>query len=243
MSRFARPLKTVVASLFACMFLGVGPGHAGVVVYTDRTQFLSALGGGAGADDFESYAQGAVGNNTRLGDFDYSFSPAVQPGVVPGGYGGQALGGPYDAFVGGDALTVGYTGTTLLRAFGMDVGYAPSFDTVLADIYRLRVGDGSSAGSYAGNTPLDSGGGRFFLGLIADAGSEFRQLDLLSVVPLDVNGDPVLVPAYQIDNFTYAAQRGAPVPEPATLALVALAGAVLAGGRRRRAGRTQTMPA
>lgn len=70
--------------------------------------------------------------------------------------------------------------------------------------------------------------------MIVDAGSEFRTLSLQSIVPLDPNGDPLLVPAYQIDDLAYAtATAQQPVPEPATVTLLLLGGGVLSRRRRR----------
>lgn len=224
-------LNIAAAWVFAALLATTVPGFAAVVAYTDRAAFLAAVGGAAVTDDFEAYAPGAIANAATLGDFTYSFSAAVQPAVVPGGYGGQALGGPFDVLVGGDALSLLSTGASGLRAFGLSVLYAPSFDTIAADVYRIQIADGSGAGAFASNAALDPAGGIFFLGLVADAGSEFRQLSLLSTVPVDVNGDPLLVPAYQLDDFTYALPQA--VPEPATLVLVLMAGALLAAQRRR----------
>ncbi len=224
--------KAATAWVFAALLTTTVPSFAAVVAYTDRATFIAAIGGATVADDFESYAPGAIANAATLGNFTYSFSSAVQPAVVPGGDGGQALGGPFDVFVGGDAVSLLSAGATGLRAFGLSVLYAPSFDTIAAGVYRIQIGDGSGAGAFASNAALDSAGGRFFLGLVADASAEFRQVNLLSIVPLDANGDPTLVPAYQLDDFIYAQTQA--VPEPATLALVLTASTLLAGLRRVR---------
>ncbi len=223
-----RSLRATAAGVLAAVLINTTPAMAGVVAYTDRAAFLAAVAGAVSADGFETYAPGAISNNATLGDFKYTFSDTVLPMVVPGGFGGQALGGPFDVFVGGDSLSLTYGGVTALRAFGVDVLYAPSFDSIAADLYRLRVGDGGNMGFHAGNPVLDSAGGLFFLGLVADAGSEFSLVDMLSIVPLDANGDPALVPAYQFDNIAYAVAGTASVPEPTTVALVLAAGGLLA---------------
>lgn len=233
MDSVGRRLKSTAAGVFAALLITAAPAMAGVVVYTDRAAFLAAAGGAVTTDGFESYAQEAIINGATLGDFKYTFTNTVQPTVVPGGFGGQALGGPLEVFVGGDAVSLAYGGATALRAFGVDVLYAASFDIIAADLYRLRIGDGTSTGAYAGNPVLDSVGGMFFVGLIADPGSEFRWVDLLSIVPLDANGDPALVPAYQFDDIAFAAAGTTTVPEPTTLALVLAAGALLAARRRK----------
>lgn len=231
MKCFGRLLNTTMAWVFAALFFNAVPGFASVIAYTDRAAYMAAVGGPVITDDFESYTLGAIGNTSTLGDFKYSFPATVEPMVVLGGYGGQGLGGPFDVFVGGDSVSLSYLGSITLRAFGMDVLYAPSFDTIPANIYRVRIDDGTGAGAVVGNPVLDSAGGMFFLGLVADPGFEFRQVDLLSFVPFDTNGDPVLVPGYQFDNFAYAVSHD--VPEPETMVLVLSASALLAVTRRR----------
>lgn len=216
--------------------------NAGVTAYHDRAAFTAALDrASVFTDDYESYPLGEIPLDGRRGDFLYSFDPTVlQPAVVPGGFGGQALGGsPFDVFVGGDAVTLAFAPAdpaqaTVLRAFGADFLYAPGFDAIPADTYRLGIVDGGAAGAFVGNEDLDPAGGSFFLGLIADPGTEFTRLSLFSVQP-----DPdFLVPAYQVDNLIYAT-----VPEPSTLALLASCGLVLvAGARRRSCPRRDTPP-
>lgn len=227
-----RCLRATAAGVLAAVLFNTAPATAAVVAYTDRAAFLAAVGGAVSSDGFETYAPGPISNNSTLGDFKYTFANTVLPMVVPGGFGGQALGGgPFDVFVGGDSVSLTYGGATALRAFGVDVLYAPSFDSIAADVYRLQVGDGASMGFYAGSPVLDSAGGLFFLGLVADPGSEFSWVDMLSIVPLDANGDPALVPAYQFDDIAYAAAGTTSVPEPTTLALVLAAGVSLAARR------------
>jgi hypothetical protein len=223
-----RRLSATAAGVLATVLINTTPAVAGVVAYTDRAAFLAVVGGAVSSDGFETYAPGAISNNSTLGDFKYTFADTVLPMVVPGGFGGQALGGPFDVFVGGDSVSLTYGGATALRAFGVDVLYAPSFDSIAADLYRLQVGDGASMGFYAGSPVLDSAGGMFFLGLVADSGSEFSLMDMLSIVPLDANGDPALVSAYQFDDIAYAVATTTPVPEPSTLAMMLAAGALMA---------------
>lgn len=226
--RFCLP---ALVGILACS----APVHAQLQLFHDRATFEAALAGLPPplVDDYESYALGDIPFGDRRGDFLYSFDPALtQPAVVPGGDGGQALGGsPFDVFVGGDSVTLAYRPLPagrppLLRAFGADFLYAPSFDTIPADTYRLSVGDGNAAGQFAGNLDgLDGAGGGFFLGIIATPSAAFTQVSLSSA-----GLDPAfLVPAYQGDNLIYVA-----VPEPSPFVLFALGGAVAFIGACRR---------
>lgn len=208
---------------------------AQITLYYDRGSFLAALGSvPSRTDDYESYAAGDIALGDRRGSFVYVFDQGVtQPAVVPGGNGGQALGGaPFDVFVGGDLVTLVFSppsapSGSALRAFGADFLYAPAFDTVPADTYRLGIADGPAAGAFAGNLDnLDTGGGTFFLGVIADPGAEFAGVNLFSE-QLDPS---FVVPAYQVDDLIYAA-----VPEPTALSLCSLGCLLLLARLRRRA--------
>jgi len=208
--------------------------RAQLQIFHDRATFTAALAGlpPPTSDDFESYAQGDIAPADRRGDFLYASDPLLtQPAIVPGGNGGQALGGsPFDVFVGGDFVRLTFQPLPggpppVLRAMGADFLYAPSFENIPADTYRLGVGDGTASGQFAGNLDgLDAAGGTFFLGIIADPSVVFTKVDLFSVQP-----DPAfLVPAYQVDDLIYVA-----VPEPAALSLFTL-GSILLLARLRR---------
>src|SRR4051812_7087981 len=98
---------TAIAAAAVCLLLTCGTtADAGIIAFTDRAAFLSAVGDSPATDDYETYAFGDVTTGSTLGDFTYTFDATVQPAVVGGGFGGQALGGPFDAFVGGDAVTL-----------------------------------------------------------------------------------------------------------------------------------------
>jgi hypothetical protein len=225
-------VRLLHALVFISAFLASAvPAQAGFIAFTDRASFLAALGAPALGENYESYGLAPVANGSTLGSFLYTYDPsAVQPVIVPGGFGGQALGGPFDAFVGGDAVTLSFAGSPL-RAFGADFYYGPSFEPVPGAIYQLRVDDGAGAGAIVGNeNGLPDTGGSFFLGLIADPGFEFATVSLRSVAPLDQDGNPYLVPAYQVDNLAYQAVTA--VPEPASLTLLMTGGALMAARRR-----------
>src|SRR5262249_26235713 len=176
---------------------------------------------------------GDINTGDRRGRFLYSSDQNItKPAIVPGDNGGQALGGsPFDVFVGGDTVTLTVTGGSTLRAFGADFLYAPSFDTIPENTYRLGIADGPVSGHFAGNLDtIDPNGGTFFLGIIVDPGFEFTRISLFSVPP-----DPnFVVPAHQIDNLIYAGNLVASVPEPGTLTFLALGTLSLAACLRRR---------
>jgi hypothetical protein len=215
------------------LLLLVRPAVGQATLFHDRATFEAALSAGAfTVDDFESYALGPISLGDRRGDFLYSFDPSItQPAIVSDGAGGQALGGsPFDVFVGGDSVTLTYSPLTgpaiALLAIGLDVAYAPAFEDIPANVYRLGIEDGSAAGQFVGNLDgLDGAGGTFFLGLIADPSAAFTMFRFYSVQP-----DPnFLVPAYQGDNLTYQA-----IPEPGGLAVFVVgSGLVLLRLRRR----------
>jgi hypothetical protein len=233
MYRFLKRLTC--GGLTVCGLLSLASlANAQIMLFYDRIAFTAALGGlAARTDDYEAYPPGPLALGDRRGDFLYSFDPAIsQPAVVPGGFGGQALGGtPFDVFVGGDTVTLAFapiapSKNTRLRAFGADFLYAPSFDTIPADTYRISIGDGKAAGQFIGNLDsIDPGGGSFFLGILANQRSAFTQVNLFSV-----QTDPAfLVPAYQVDDLIFAA-----VPEPSALTLFLFGSALLGLSLRRR---------
>jgi hypothetical protein len=226
--------------LFALLLFGLATlpsvSAAQTAVYHDRIAYLTVLQEKVSAvydDDLESNALGGIDTGARRGDFLYTSDTTItQPAIVEGGEGGAALGGsPFDVFVGGDCVLLTYKPLApgqppRLLAFGADFLYAPSFDDISADTYRIGIADGTGAGQYAGNLEgLDGAGGTFFLGIIVDPTASFTQLALYSV-----HLDPdFLVPAYQVDNFAYAA-----VPEPGALTLCMVGGLVFAGRLMRR---------
>jgi hypothetical protein len=239
------PQRLAALALLALLSLTLGGRSgdaAGISIFHDRPSFVSAaglIGIPLVPDDYEAYALGPIAPSGAVrGDFAYEYDPSrVQPAVVPGGFGGQALGGsPFDVFVGDDLVTLAFQPANPLRAFGLDLLYAPSFDAVPADVYRLRVEDGGGAGDLGGNLAgMDPAGGLFFLGALADPGFEFRRVSGLSVTPRDQSGEPTfLVPAYQGDNLVYGPAVPQAVPEPGTFGLGVLSASVVVFALRRK---------
>ena len=186
--RWSAGLRTVLTTL-SLAALAAPCALAQIVIYHDRATFTAALSGPVLTDTFETYPLGSIPQGDRRGDFLYSFDPNItQPAVAPGGNGGQVLGGfPFDVFGGGDSVTLTFSPLSplqgpRLRALGADFLYAPSFDTIPADTYRLGIADGAAAGQFAGNlNTLDTAGGTFFLGLISGPATEFHGINLFSV--------------------------------------------------------------
>jgi hypothetical protein len=221
-----------------CLLLAAGLAQAAIISTDDRASFLAAAAGrgpGLSADDFSSYALGSIANGDARGAFTYSFDPAMtQPAIVDNGAGAQVLGGaPYDVFVQADVVTLIYNGTGPLAAFGIDFAYAPSFDAIPIGTYGVTVDAGGTAGTFFGNlSALDATGGGFFLGLLSDdPATDFSHISFSVQAPLDADGNPILVPAYQVNGLLFAPASAA--PEPSTLALTGLSLATIITWRRR----------
>jgi hypothetical protein len=205
------------------LLLAAGFANAAIIGLGDRAGFMSAAASGGltlSADDFSSYSVGNIANGESRDAFSYAFDSSItQPAIVADGAGGQVLGGaPYGVFVQGDVFTIVYDGSNPLAAIGIEFTYAPSFDAVPAATYGVTL----DAGSFRGNlSVLDSAGGSFFIGLLSDdATTDFTHIEFSVQVPLDADGNPILVPAYQVDSLLFA--PAASIPEPPMLALVEL---------------------
>jgi len=215
--RLAWPLQkfwTLFALGLAFILTEVPPAAAEMVtIFTNRAEFLQAVGFGAALDDFQAYASGPLAVGARLGEFNYAFDPsATQPAVVADNAGVKMLGGsPYKVLVGGDSVVLTLSvadpaGGDRLRAFGADFAYAPSAFGVSSNAYRLTLNNGIGQGLFAGNGTLLGDAGVCFLGLIAAPGAEFT-----SVVISSTQSDPnTIVPACQVANLAYLKVRANP---------------------------------
>lgn len=75
-------------------------------------------------------------------------------------------------------------------------------------------------------------GGSFFLGLLSDdPTTDFSHITFSVQAPLDADGNPVLVPAYQVEDLLFAS--AGIVPEPSSFALAGLCLSVVVARRRR----------
>ena len=201
-----RPFCLTVFLFSFAMSLACSVGtSAPLTIYTNRNAYLQSLGSTAGAESFESYNFGVIGQGSTLGNFLYDYKPLeTLPAIASDGSNGKLLGGaPYGVFVGGDhvSLTFRSPGGTPLSAFGADFSYAPSFSEVASNTYLITLQGGQGAGQVIGNPVLPGTGGTFFLGVIADPGAEFNGVTL-SAFQTDTN---TIVPALQVDNLAFSA--------------------------------------
>jgi xanthosine utilization system XapX-like protein len=232
--RVSMPAGIRQGILWSCLLLISSVANATVITLGDRSGFTAAVasrGLALSADDFSSYAMGNIANGESRGAFTYAFdSSATQPAIVSDGSGAQVLGGaPYGVFVQGDIFTIVYDGSNLLAAIGIEFVYAPSFDAVPAATYGVTL----DAGGFRGNlSALDSAGGSFFVGLLSDdTTTDFSHIEFSVQVPLDADGNPILVPAYQVESLLFA--PAASTPEPPMLALMGLSLVMAIAGRAR----------
>jgi hypothetical protein len=231
-----RKLPLLVAIGMA--FLAVGTDPASATLFTDRAAFLAALGAdgiAASIDDFSTYALGNISNGQTLGRFTYTFDPnlsdptGTQPTIGLDGANHVLTGAPFGAFVGGNLVTLTFTGGQTLLAFGATFTYAPADEPLLAGLYDLGILDGAGATTIGNPAGLSADGGSFFLGFVGSPGQEFSQIDLFSLVdpPNGITGSPFLIPGYEINDLVFG------VPEPGPLALLG-GGLLIAGAFARR---------
>lgn len=249
---------TAVRTLCVLLLFGAFPAaRAALFEFTDRTLFIDAatsLGIATVTDNFTAYPEGSLVNGQVLGVFRYTFDPAVtHPGIASNGAGGRALGDTSlgtdpnlgtGVFVGGEAVTLTFTGQRALLAFGADFFYAPAFESLPSDLYQVQIRDGNAAGTTLGNPAgLPATGGPFFLGFIGDGTSSFTQLSLQSVAfATDPDGNPFLVPAYQIDDLIFGTAAPVAVSAPFGLPVFLAASGLWFGAKLLMRGRRRTDP-
>jgi hypothetical protein len=147
-------------------------------------------------------------------------------------------GAPFGAFVGGNSVTLTFTGGKSLLAFGATFTYAPADEPLLADLYDLGILDGTGATTIGNPAGLSAGGGSFFLGFVGPSSEEFSEISLFSLVnpPNGITGSPFLIPGYEVNELVFGATAVVAEPEPGSLGLLAVAlamAAFLARGRCR----------
>src|SRR5262249_20540061 len=154
-----------------------------------------------------------------------------QPTIGLDGPSQVLTGAPFGAFVGGNSVTLTFTGGMTLLAFGATFTYAPADEPLLAGLYNLAILDGAGATTIGNPAGLSADGGSFFLGFIASSSAEeFSQISLFSLVdpPNGTTGSPFLIPAYEVNEVAFG------VPEPGSLWLLAVGLAIAAFSGRGR---------
>src|SRR5215469_1328791 len=215
-------------------------------VFTDLASFenaAAATGLPLTTDNFSTYPLGDISSGQTLGRFTYTFDPdlsdptGTQPTIGLDGANQVLIGGPFGAFVGGNSVTLTFTGGATLLAFGATFTYAPADEPLLAGLYNLGILDGTGATTIGNPAGLSADGGSFFLGFIGAPGEEFSKVSLFSLVnpPDGTTGSPFLIPGYEINELVFASA----VPEPSSLGLLTAAVAIAAYTTRRR-GRSNT---
>jgi hypothetical protein len=239
-------LSRVIAAACACASLSVAlPARA--AVFTDLTAFDNAAAAASiplTTDNFSTYPLGNISNGQTLGKFAYTFDPnlndptGTQPVIGLDGTSHVLTGGPFGAFVGGNSVTLTFTGGKTLLAFGAMFTYAPANEDLLAGLYDLAILDGTGATTIGNPAGLSADGGSFFLGFIGSPAQVFSQTSLSSLVdpPNGVTGSPFLIPGYEINDLVFGSAAGPSVPEPGSLGLLAvgLTMAAFAMNRSRR---------
>jgi hypothetical protein len=249
----ARSLGAIaIAVMTCCSSLFVVTSGCRAAAFTDPAAFAAAAAA-AGipitADNFSTYPLGDISLGQTLGRFTYTFDPnptdptGTQPTIALDGPNQVLTGAPFDAFVGGNSVTLTFTGGKTLLAFGATFTYAPADEPLLAGLYDLGILDGAGATTIGNPAGLSADGGSFFLGFIGSPGQEFSQISLFSLVdpPDGTTGSPFLIPAYEVNELAFGPAGPPPVvPEPGSLALLAaaLAAAAFAAAGHRRSNST-----
>lgn len=237
----ARSLGAVaVAAMVCCISLFAVISGCRAAAFTDPAAFVAAAAAAGipiSTDDFSSYPLGDISNDQTLGRFAYSFDPnpsdptGTQPTIALDGPNQVLTGAPFDAFVGGNSLTLTFTGGKTLLAFGATFTYAPADEPLLAGLYDLGILDGAGATTIGNPAGLSADGGSFFLGFVGSPGQEFSQISLSSLVdpPDGATGSPFLIPAYEVNELAFGPAGPPPVvPEPGSLGLLSAALAIAA---------------
>jgi hypothetical protein len=207
---------------------------AEATTFTDMTAFdNAALAAGISVttDNFSAYPLQDIALGQTLGKFTYSFDPILNdptgtaPTIGLDGASKVLIGGPFGAFVGGNAVALTFTGGQTLRAFGATFTYAPANEDLLAGLYDLGILDGASPTTTGNPAGLSAAGGSFFLGFISSPGQEFSQASLFSLVnsPNGSTGSPFLIPGYEINNLMFGTATQVPEPGSGLLLVSALA--------------------
>tara|TARA_R110001632_G_scaffold185623_2_gene305957 strand:- start:283 stop:942 length:660 start_codon:yes stop_codon:yes gene_type:complete len=205
-------IKYTLSVMLFCLFAPAS--LANLMVFTDQGQFQIAVSGGASTTfDFD-----APVDPFSYFTLDYQDEYGSSTGVVDSGFdttsGANYLGLDIGlGFLAGGDFTLTFNQTW--HAIGL---YLIASDTLFDDDAILNVGTGSVGNIASATTALSDGGQAIFIGLVDTAGFTSATL----VTYLDANfGQGVF--EFAIDDLQLVSLAPAPVPEPPTLALFALA--------------------
>jgi hypothetical protein len=178
--------------------------------------------------DWNEEEEGDIDNGQAFGPLRFAFDPSlVQPAVVqgiPGIVGGLAVGeGSGDGTLGGgQGVSLRVTPGLGITAFGVEIGYAAG--PLEENLFRLVFGCADPPCPRASNAANPSSdGGTLFLGVILDPGFRLDQ------VTVEARDHGPVGPGWQLAAITFSL-----VPEPATLAILAIGLAGLGATRRPR---------
>ncbi|MES2104139.1 MAG: PEP-CTERM sorting domain-containing protein [Pseudomonadota bacterium] len=203
-------MKLIPRLILACMVSAVAPAYAGVVEYQDFNQFQTAAPNGV-TETFEGRADPAsfvdVSNST-LGNLSYSANTFIVDSAFDGG--------GYQWGTGAVLLLDNYGVTTL--SFAPTKSFSALFGTVIDFGQNITVDIDNtlfliSTGAFANWT---------FYGWVSD--TEFSSISFTSTTGLPLLDDVFL---------GHGGSTG--VPEPASLAMLALGLLGIGAGRRRQA--------
>ncbi len=232
---------TLAAGVWMAGVSPAGAGHLDFTVFNDRASYSGVLlqQGRVQVDD-DWNESGEIQEGQSWGPFRFAFDPAVSrlagtTGIVGGLAIGSATG---NGNLGGDqGMTLHLSPGLGVTAFGALIAFEdPAF---LSD-FHIAVGCPDPPCLFSPTPPQGgaAGPGTFFLGIVAPVGFSFDTVMLEAVTPRDDSGEPTAtVPGWQVAGISYA-----PMPEPATLALVGLGLTCLGVVIRRRYGNRRPIP-
>ena len=209
-------MTSIKASLSAMLFMLVStPSFASLVTYTDQNAFQAAVAGGVTTTlDFESSAD-PFDYFTLAYEDDYGSSTGAIDSTYDTTSGDNylSLGDGFGFLAGGD-FTLNFNQTW--QAIGL---YLISSDELSADDALLTAGANSVSNALSPASTLADGGFVYFLGL-----TDINGFSIVNLATYLHPTDGLGVFEFGIDDIQLVsfAQAPAPVPEPTSLALLAM---------------------
>jgi hypothetical protein len=214
-------LRPLVAASLIAISISTTSAHAGVLTFTDPSQFGAALAGlNSNTQDFEGFPSGGVAaSGSIFGGISYTVAAGLDLRIdsifsTTSGSNYLGLDTPDGAFASGDSLSLAMIGS--YRAIGLYIIGSPG-DMRLHDVTLTAAGV-SVSNDATPNQLLGDGGEAYFLGLVGTS-----SLDEFSNATLSSFGDPNnAFYLWNVDDVL-TAQAGNVVPEPSSLALLLVA--------------------